>query len=235
MSYPHPKPLVCASKLNQPKALLLDWDNTIVDSMGVIFQCLNKTFAEFGKQQLTHEEFITNSRNMHQSLRESFPVIFGDTWQLARDVYYKYFLEIHLNEVKLLDGANETLETLRRKKLENDIFIAVVSNKTGQYLRDEVAHLGLNGYFDKVIGATDASKDKPHKEPLVLALEGVKLDSHQAYKDVWMVGDSRTDIEAAINLGCVPVLFGDVALPNELYEHNIHQIKCHKTFCKIFQ
>ena len=46
----------------------------------------------------------------------------------------------------------------------------VVSNKSGKFLRAEVAHLGWEAYFGAVIGAGDAAADKPDPAPIHLAL-----------------------------------------------------------------
>jgi phosphoglycolate phosphatase len=139
---------------------------------------------------------------IHHSLRDSFPRIFGDDWERAREVYYKNFLECHIEEISILPQMTDMLNLLS----STDIYLAIVSNKTGKYLREEVEHLGLNHHFDKVVGATDAKADKPHPDPVHLALDGAGI---AAGDDVWFIGDSMTDIECAVATNCVPVLFGD--------------------------
>jgi phosphoglycolate phosphatase len=90
-----------------------------------------------------------------------------------------------------------------RDLARSGIWLAVVSNKTGKYLRREVAHLGWEGHFARVVGATDASADKPATAPVDLALEGSDLTRG---RDVWFVGDAAIDLECARNSGCVAVL-----------------------------
>ncbi len=186
----------------QPRAILFDWDNTLADSWPVIYKALRETFIAMGMDPWSFEDIKNGRDGIHHSLRSSFPRIFGDRWEDAKDIYYSHFLECHLEEIDLLPGVDEVLERLS----PTTTFTAIVSNKTGPYLRDEVTHLGWLHHFDKVVGATDADKDKPDPDPIYFALEGTGIEPGE---DVWMIGDSETDLECAINAGCRPIFFGD--------------------------
>ena len=85
---------------------------------------------------------------------------------------------------------------------------AVVSNKESATLRREVAHLGWTARFDAIIGAGDATADKPHPAPIwhALARIGVMPGRH-----VWYVGDTGSDMQAAHRAGCTAVLVGDAS------------------------
>lgn len=218
-------------QFGKPKAILLDWDNTLANSWPIIFRALNITFKEMGKDEWSYQDVIDGRQNIHHSLRESFPHIFGEHWEKAKEIYHKNFLAVHLDEIKLLDGAQETLDEL--KKL--NIHLAIVSNKTGQYLRDELKHLKIDHYFDKIIGATDAAKDKPHAEPLHMALHASDIHQDDYSQKVWMVGDSATDIEAAINMKCLPVIFGDADVSSYLSKTKIGKITDHKHFVEVLK
>ncbi len=215
----------------KPKAVLLDWDNTLADSWGVIHRALNAAFREMGKEEWSYEDILNGRDNIHHSLRESFPLLFGSDWEKAREIYYKHFLAVHIQEIKLLEGAKETLDEL--KKL--NINLAIVSNKTGQYLRDELNHLQISHYFDKIIGATDAEKDKPHADPILMALHGSNIHQDDYPQKVWMVGDSKTDIEAAINANCVPVIFGNADVKKYSEKSVIGKIKDHSHFQEVMR
>lgn len=215
--------------MRKPKAILLDWDNTLASSWGIILKCLNEAFKAHGKEQWTLDDIKSGRENIHHSLRESFPRLFGDKWKDARETYYKHFLECHIDEIRLLEGAHDTIKALSK----TGIYLAIVSNKTGPYLRDELKHLKIDHFFDAIIGATDAEKDKPHPEPLLLALKDSKVAAEDFSNDVWMVGDSRTDIEAAINTGVIPVFYGDAKLEPEIDKKVQLKIKDQKHFREI--
>lgn len=177
----------------------------MVDTWPVISQALSETFTAMGHDPWTIDESKTY---MHKSMRDYFPELFGKDWEKAKAVYYKSFLKNHLAKLTVLPHSFEMLEELAR----TDIYIAVVSNKTGNYLRDEVSHLGWNKFFRKIVGATDAESDKPTAAPAILAMKDSGIaPSH----DVWFIGDTAIDIECAINSGCKPIFFGEHELPEE--------------------
>lgn len=201
--------------LTKPKAILFDWDNTLADTWPTIFQAMVKTFEEMGHEPWTFEE---TKERVHRSLRDSFPEIFGDRWEEAGEKYLSNFRAIHLEKLTPLEGAEEVLRAL----LDTDIYVALVSNKTGDNLRAEVDHIGWNGYFTKVVGAKDAEEDKPSPKPVLMALEGSGIDAGQ---HVWFVGDSITDMECAYNANCLPIFYGDQDLTSERFAN--HQPKKH--------
>ena len=111
----------------RPKAIIFDWDNTLVDSWLIIQDALNATFREFDVEEWTLEE--TKAR-VAKSLRDSFPELFGDRWEEAKDVFYGHFKAIHLDRLTPLPGAADMLAEL----VEEGIYLGVVSNKTGTLL-----------------------------------------------------------------------------------------------------
>lgn len=197
------------TKLTKPKAILFDWDNTLADTWPTIYQALSETFIEMGHEPWSFE--MTKER-VHRSLRDSFPEIFGDRWEEAASLYFKKFRAIHLQALTPLEDAEEVLIALQN----TDIYVALVSNKTGEALRLEVDHIGWNGYFSKVIGAKDAPEDKPSIKPVLMALEGSGVTMGP---DVWFVGDSVTDMECAYNSKCVPIFYGEQDLGAERFKN----------------
>jgi phosphoglycolate phosphatase len=194
--------------LARPRAILFDWDNTLVDSWATIHEALNLVMAAMGKPPWSIEE--TRAR-VRLSLRESFPVHFGERWEEAREIYLDRFRAIHLERLTALPGRAELLGTLARE----GIFLGVVSNKTGALLRREADHLDWSRYFGRLVGAGDAVVDKPDAAPVRLALEPSGIEAGET---VWFVGDTGVDMECAGNSGCVPVLLGGEPASQELRE-----------------
>jgi phosphoglycolate phosphatase len=184
--------------LARPKAVLFDWDNTLVDSWGTIHEALKDTFVAMGHRPWSLEETRANVR---KSLRDSFPVLFGNRWEEARAIYLERFKAIHLDRLTSLDGAAELVETLAGMGL----WLGVVSNKTGAVLRREAETLPWGRHFRRLVGATDAPADKPDPVVVERALEGSGL---VAGEEIWFVGDTAIDMECALAAGCVPVLVG---------------------------
>ncbi len=182
--------------LTRPRAVLLDWDNTLVDSFPVIHAAFNDTLRAMGRVEWTFEE--TCLRVAH-SMRDTFPELFGDRWREASEVFYARYAARHLDLVQPLPGAARLLDALGA----SGAYLGVVSNKNGEYLRREVAHLGWAAHFGRVVGAQDAAEDKPSPAPVLLALAGSGIEPGV---EVWFVGDNPIDVACARAAGCRPVL-----------------------------
>ncbi len=182
--------------LARPKAILFDWDDTLVDNWASIHSAMNATLAAMGYKPWSLEQTRAEAR---RSLRNSFPELFGGRWEEARDVFYRQFAATHLQLLKTHPGAGAFLA----KAAQRGLYLGVVSNKTGAFLREEAAHLGWTGYFGAIVGATDAPEDKPAAAPVNLALRGSGIEAGLA---VWFVGDGRVDMECARRAACAAVL-----------------------------
>jgi phosphoglycolate phosphatase len=181
----------------QPDILLYDWDNTLVDGWAGIAGALNAVFAAYDRPLWSVED--TRNR-VRVSLRDSFPVMFGDQWEAARDLFYRSLTEQHLAHVRPMAGAIEALAAGAPWPQ------GVVSNKAGSFLRAEVVHLGWSAHFGAVVGAGDAVADKPDPAPIHLALAQIGAS---ASRSVWYLGDTALDMQAARAAGVVAVLIGD--------------------------
>lgn len=186
-----------------PRAIIFDWDNTLVDSWGTIHAALDETFRSMGQVPWTLDECRVRVR---ASLRDSFPGLFRERWQEAAEVFYRAYEKLHLERLTPLPGAGEMLAALA----ESGIWLGVVSNKRGLLLRREVEHLGWGRYFQRLVGAGDARRDKPARDPVDMALDGSGI---APCRDVWFVGDAGIDMEIAHCCGCVPVLLRSDAAP----------------------
>jgi phosphoglycolate phosphatase len=196
---------VAPQHLARPQVILFDWDNTLVDSWTTIHEALNVVMAAMEKPLWSLQE---TKERVRLSLRESFPLHFGDRWEEAREIYLDAFRAIHLDRLQPLPGRGELLRGLA----DDGIFLGIVSNKTGALLRREAARIGWSELFGSLIGAGDAAFDKPHAAPVALALGPTGI---AAGERVWLVGDTGVDMECAYNSGCVPVLLGDAAAEEE--------------------
>ena len=186
-------------RLPKPRAVIFDWDNTLVDTWPLISESIDTTMQAMGKEQWGLEKVRDT---VHKSMRESFPEIFGNNWEAAGEIYKNTYRSIHLDKLRFLPGALSLINKLEEK----GILQFIVSNKIGVTLRKEVAKLGVEQKFFSVIGSMDANADKPSREPVDAALLGSDLDSKK--DEIWFVGDTIADVECAYNSGCRPVVFG---------------------------
>lgn len=185
--------------LIRPRAILFDWDNTLVDTWPCIGRATNITLEAMGHRPWTPDEVRARVAG---SLRDTFPAIYGDRWEEAREIYYRAFAAVHLEMLQALAGAEDML----REAASAGLYLGVVSNKTGKYLRAEAQHLGWTGLFGRLVGSQDATRDKPAPDPVHLALlqSGINAGS-----EVWFVGDAPIDIACGRGAGCTTVFLGN--------------------------
>jgi phosphoglycolate phosphatase len=187
-----------------PQAILFDWDNTLIENWQTLTDSVNAALKTFNLPLWNTDHLIANSK---RSMRDSFPEIFGPDWHRARDIFYAHFREHHLQGLKKLHHAQEVLDLLQH----HGVKMMLCSNKNGDLLRREVNHLGWAHYFSSVVGATDATKDKPDVAPAELIF---KQNNIKHYENVWFIGDTTTDIICGTRSGCLPVGIGKDSLEN---------------------
>jgi phosphoglycolate phosphatase len=181
-----------------PRAVLWDWDNTLVDAWSGVQSALNAVFAEHGLPAWSREETLARVRG---AMHESFPALFGERWREAAESFRAHHRAVQLAHVRPMPGVERVLDGFAGMQ-------AVVSNKEGEPLRREVAHLGWGGRFAVVVGADDAAAAKPDPAPIWHALAAMGVKPTRA---VWYVGDTGVDMLAAHAAGVTAVLLGDAS------------------------
>lgn len=206
-----------SGNIPRPTIVLFDWDNTLVENWRAVQGALNAALADAGKLPMDLEQVMFQARH---SSRDIFPDLFGARWPDARAIFYDHFAANHLAGLSLMQGAEDLLDALG----EQDLPLGIVSNKKGDLLRREIAHLGWSARFVSVVGAQDAPRDKPDPAPVFRALDIAGIGASQA---VWLVGDTDVDMRAALAAGCTPVLVGPGPSDPELLKDAQPALRCH--------
>jgi phosphoglycolate phosphatase len=196
-----------AAPLPPPGALLFDWDNTLVDTLPLIRFCLNETFTALGHAPWSEEDV---RRHIHRSAREFFPVLFGDDWPQAFDLYAGFYRRHHLDWIREMPGATAFLAGVAKAGRP----LALISNKRGPFLRAEVAHLGLRDAFVTIVGAEDTPRDKPDPAPFHFAMQNRSLSDRA---NLWYIGDTVTDMQFARNCSLTAVLLRSIPPEEDLF------------------
>lgn len=183
-----------------PKAILFDWDNTLMDSTPGLYRAFQVMRQHFNLPDYTMQEYQAQTG---LSLRETFPEMFGDRWEEAKEIYLGAYRSHHLDLLTPFKDSYE-LVSYAHKKIGK---VGVVSNKTAAILQQEVDHLKWNDFFFAVIGAGSALRDKPAPDPVYVAFEGTDIifKEGKPSEAIWFVGDGDADIQCARNSGCLPV------------------------------
>ena len=207
-----PKPLP------KPSALLFDWDGTLVDTHPVLAAAMNHTLEAFGRAPWTYEQW---ENWLGLSARDAFPKEFGESWEKAREIYLKSYGSLHLERIKQKEWAEELLVALHGQP----VYMAVVSNKTGHYLRTEVAHFGWQQNFGALVGSGDSAQDKPAPDPVYDALRPADLRPNP---NIWFIGDNDIDVACGRAANCTTILVGD-GYPNSSPDHRVADLKALKS------
>lgn len=194
-----------------PRAVIFDWDDTVVDSWHIALKAMNAALTSMGESAWSDDEA---RRRAGPSARDIFLKLFNDRWHEADKIYYDTYERLIKGEMRLHDDIEEVLKALHAR----GVYLAVVSNKRGSLLRVEVGHAGFEKYFGRIVGAGDASVDKPDPAPVIMALEGSGI---LPGPDVWFIGDSHVDMICARNSGCTPVLIETKPPPEEVLAKNM--------------
>lgn len=184
----------------KPKAVIFDWDNTLVNTIPTLHLALNRFMKKMNKPQMSIEEVKENTR---KPSKQNLKNMFGDNWEEAKKSWINTYEDSHLDKLSMMPNAQETINLLAK----HSISLFIISNKTGEILRQEVEHLNLRNNFIGVVGSGDADYDKPAPEVVDFALEGTELNPKN--DPIWFIGDGISDIECAINSNCQPFLYGD--------------------------
>jgi HAD superfamily hydrolase (TIGR01509 family) len=166
------------------RAVLFDWDGTIVDSAEASFRCYVRLFESY-RIPFDRDRFQqTYSPEWYRTYAAlGLP---KECWDEADARWLDFYAA---EENVMLGGAREALEALRRAGLA----LGIVTSGSGPRVAREMEGLGLRGLFGAVISADDVEKRKPDPEPIVRALELLGMPAAEAA----YVGDSPEDVEMA--------------------------------------
>ena len=174
------------------RAVLFDWDGTLVDSAGKTFACYVRVFSAYGIGYDLAAFERTYSPDWYRTYEEiGLP---REHWE---DADARWISCYETEPSRLLPGAREALDRLAGRGL----VLGLVSSGDGTRVRREIRALGLDGLFGAVVCGGETARRKPDPDPLLLALErlGV-LPRATAY-----VGDSPEDVAMAKAAGAFAV------------------------------
>ena len=166
------------------RAVLFDWDGTLADTAEASFRCYVRMFAELGIPFDRETYARTYSPNWYLTFRAlGLP---EEQWSTADTRWLAHFAT---EQVELIDGAREVLETLTARGLATGI---VTSGGRERVSRELEAH-GLTAHLHECVYGCDVKEKKPHPEGLLLCLERLRIPA----EDAVYVGDSPEDIAMA--------------------------------------
>jgi phosphoglycolate phosphatase len=186
------------------KAVIFDFDFTLVDSSVAVIDCVNTALEQLG-HSTSDEDTIRHTIGM--SMPEIYRKLTGDT-STERAAEFRRRFRLRADEVMSEKSVvfPETLPTLFELK-SRGIRIGIVSNKYRYRIIEMLKDKSIvPNPIDVIVGSEDVSQPKPHPEGVVTALKRLQANPVNAI----FVGDSTIDAMTARNAGIrfVAVLSG---------------------------
>jgi len=207
--------------MTQKYTILFDLDGTLVDTAPDLMNAHNHVMKKYGYPTKSTEE-IRNlvgqgagaliGRSIWGQAKKEFHSVEDKNIkdQMSKDFVNFYGKNIS-NESTLINGVKEFLKWCK----EQNISMAVCTNKQEHLAIDLLKKIGINEYFEYVAGSNTFDYCKPDPRHLTSVIEILGGD----LKKSLMIGDSETDANAA-KKASLPVIL----LENGYTEKNTNEI-----------
>lgn len=185
------------------RAVLFDWDGTLLDSYHADAQAYLAMFHTLGIQWGLGELARHYSPNWYRVYRAArLP---RARWDEADRLWMRYYRR---HQPDLQFGVRRVLAQLARR-----YSLAVVTSGSRGRVRRQLREFGLAGLFAARVCCEDAPRRKPHPAPLLLALRRLGMPPEACV----YVGDAPEDIEMAHRAGVRAIaVLGASPVPDRL-------------------
>jgi phosphoglycolate phosphatase len=193
---------MCAAGTSQqdPRGAALvvfDFDGTLADTWRDIATALNRTLREAGLEEVDGPDVrFWIGDGVRTLLARAVPQLEPSQSDLLFSRFLEHYARCCLDTTKAYPGVLGCIEALAPLPL------AVASNKPTRFLEQVMGGLDLRRHFRVVLGGDALSVRKPDPGVLLhVAREVGAIDPGE----IWMVGDSRIDVDAGRAVGAVTV------------------------------
>lgn len=169
--------------------LLLDWSGTLADDFGPVLEASNAIFRDFGRRELTPEEFRRHFRLPFMEFYAEF--LPEATLEGLEPLYERFFSGLH-DQVTLLPGALEFIAFCGRTRRR----IFLLSTIKASHFDAQAGRLGVRDAFEHPYVAV---MDKREKIREILATHDLEPG------ETAFVGDMVHDIETARHGGVTSI------------------------------
>jgi pyrophosphatase PpaX len=177
------------------RAILLDLDGTLVDTVDFILSSVHHAF-EGDPRCPTDAEWIAG---IGKPLRVQLFEIVGDDAEVERLVVrYRAHQRLH-HDARTRAYAN-AVDTVARLKAEGRR-VAIVTSKLCEPAARTLLHVGLTRLVDALVGADTCPRAKPNPDPVLHALAALGVAPEEAV----FVGDSPHDVTAGRAAGVITI------------------------------
>ena len=188
------------------KAFIFDMDGVIIDSEHIHARAKLATLREYGVglpvEELNLEHYVGRSaKEFWIDMKERFPDIFTEDWQVMANKKYEKYMEILNNDknLKPIDGLPELLQRLKAAGYK----IGLASSSVRPMVNMVLNRFGIMDYFAALTTGDEVVNAKPAPEIYLLAAKKLGM----APADCTVVEDANAGVRAAKAAGmkCIAV------------------------------
>ena len=179
------------------KACIFDLDGTLTDTLDSLTYSVNETMKEMNLKSITRQQCRMFVGNGSRVLLEKTLEVSGDAGkdriEEAMEVYDRIFKVNCTYKVVPYEGIDKLLASLK----ENNIKLAVLSNKPDREVKSVVSKIFGDGVFEIARGQMEGVPRKPDPSAVFAIVD--ELDVLK--EEVMYIGDSEVDIHTGNNAG----------------------------------
>lgn len=212
------------------KAVLLDLDGTMLDTVLDLHVAANAMLRELGRSEVTIEAIRTYvGRGIPNLVKRCLAGRLdaaddaAPPPQEALASFRRHYAESNGRQAKIYPGVLDGLDAFKAKGLR----LACITNKAEAFTGPLLERTGLAGRFDVVVSGDTLPRSKPDPMPLIWVCGHFDLKPH----DMLFIGDSVNDFKAARAAGC-PVFL----VPYGYNEgHDVRNLECDAIVATLFE
>ncbi|MBU1853945.1 MAG: HAD-IA family hydrolase [Candidatus Omnitrophica bacterium] len=172
--------------------IIFDLDGTLVDSRKDIVNAVNFTLKNIGLKEKTIEEISSYiGTGVEDLIGKSLGVKKGNLFNKALSVFEEYYSNHSTDNSILYPNVIEVLEYFKNKRK------VIATNRKRKFALLTLKTLGINYYFEDIIGGDDLACMKPSSCPLDRTINKFRMDKDKAI----IVGDMHLDVLAGKEAG----------------------------------
>ena len=178
------------------KAIIFDFDGTLVDSEKAIYEC----FQNITKQIAPERESYAKNLLIGPPLRDTASEILGPENQDLLDEFVQSFITMHDEQViQHTQPYPDVIQVLKQLHSKN-IPMAIATNKRLAPTQKLMDHFGWNEYFS-FIECSDSQSERRNKDAMIQDI----INRSSSFQDSFFVGDTVNDGLSA-NLNQLPFI-----------------------------
>ena len=166
-------------------AVLFDLDGTLLDTIDLLLASVRWAFRDRTSRVPTTEEWIAGIGTPLESQLRVYAADDADLLTLVGG--YREYQRAHHDELtRAYADATETVVALRQRGIR----LGVVTSKASDIANRSLRFVGLDQYFEVMVGYNSTTRHKPDPEPVRYALDALQVPPAEAI----FVGDSPHDM-----------------------------------------